>query len=489
MTKEKKPRAAKTPVKARVRGMFGRRFFAGGYAALAALLVIAVAVAANALVSSLPQTMTQLDLTGEGLFTLGDQTRRVAASLEQDVTLYLLAAKGGEDATLERLLARYASLSDHITAENVDPTEQPAFLDAFDLDLSTLYANSVLVKCGTRTRLVGYDEIFVTSYGVDYNTGGYTSSTSFEGESALTNAIHYVSSASVPTVYQLTGHGEMELSEALTAQMERDNLQCETLSLLSLEEMPEDAAAVIVNAPASDLSEDEAKLLIEYAQGGGGLVVTTQPMAAGEMENLRSVLRAMGVDAGDGLIVEDDQSMRLARYPFYLLPEIASHEITDPLIDGGYYALLPLAQPIVETGEGGATVTPLLTTSESAYAKAAGLQMTTTEREDGDASGPFTVGAASELGEGKLLYLASADALTDNINAAVSGANGDLFLNALGWMCGQEETIAIRARSLDTQRLTVTLAQNRLWSFVLVGLIPAACVALGAAVTIRRRRR
>ena len=240
--KEKKPAGKRKGG----RELFGRRFFAGSYAAVAAALVVAAAVAANAAVSALPERVRELDMTSQSLYTLSDQTKRVAASLGKDVTLYLLATDGGEDDTVARLLSRYADLSEHITVEYVDPTLKPTFLDAYDLDLSHLYANSVLVECGGRTRLVGYDEIFVTSYSMDYSNYGYQTTTDFEGESALTNAIHYVSSDDVPKVYALSGHGERELGDALTELMARDGLETEKLSLISRDAVPEDASALVV---------------------------------------------------------------------------------------------------------------------------------------------------------------------------------------------------------------------------------------------------
>ncbi len=486
MSREK---GEKLPLTTRVKRMFGRRFKAGGYAAFAAVLVVAIAVVVNLIVSSLPVSLTQIDMTNQSLFTLGDQTKRVMATLDKDVTLYLLAAQGGEDATIMRLLDRYAELSDHITVETVDPTQKPTFLDAYDLNISQLYANSVLVECGERTRLVGYDEIFVTNYSMDYNSYSYTTTTDFEGEGVLTNAIYALTSDDVPMIYTLSGHGELELSETILTLLERDNLQTESLSLLSLERVPEDAAAVIIDAPTDDISADEADMLITYLQEGGSVLLMTDYIAPGEMENLLRVAQSMGLTVGDGLIVEGDASMQLSRYPYYLLPDMTSHEITDPLIEGRYYALIPLAQPLLETQDSEASVTWLLSTSDTAYAKAAGLEMTTTAREDGDTDGPFYVAAVSELGDGKLFFMPSAGWLTDSVNMAVAGANSDLFLNALGWMAGQVETISIRAKSLDSAGLTLTGAQNRLWTFVFIGLIPLAFIATGVIIRVRRKRR
>ncbi|MDO5300119.1 MAG: GldG family protein [Clostridia bacterium] len=470
--------------------MFGRRFRAGSYAAFASVIVIAIAAAANLMVSALPQSVTQMDMTEQSIYTLSDQTKRILATLDQDVDLYLLATSGNEDDTVLRLLERYAGQSDHVKVTTIDPTQRPTFLDNYELSTSRLYANSVIVDCGGKYRLVSYDEIFVTSYSMDYSTYSYVTTTDFDGEQALTNAIHYVTSEDIPKIYALSGHGESELSQTIAQLIERDNLETESLSLLSLESVPEDAGAILINAPMTDLSADEADMLIAYLQSGGKVVLLTDYLTAEDMPNLLRVTAAMGLTVQESLIVEGDSMMHLNRYPYYLLPDAQDHEITEPILTGGYYILMPLAQPIVETEEStGASITWLLTTSDSAYGKIAGLDMTTTEREDGDTDGPFNIGAASELGEGRLVWLTSSVMLEDSVNAMVSGANSDLFLNALEWLCDQEETISIRAKSLDGGTLTLTGAQSSFWSAVMIGGIPAAFVLTGIVIWMRRKRR
>lgn len=474
----------------RIRRMFGKRFRAGSYSAFAAVVVIAIAVVVNMIFGALPATITQIDLTEQSLYSLSDQTRRIVASLDKDVDLYLLATTGNEDDTIELLLDRYSSLSDHIRVSCVDPTSQPTFLDSYDLTTSQLYANSVIVDCGGRFRLVGYDDIYVTSYVSDSSSYyGYSTTTEFDGENALTNAIHYVSTDDLPKLYALTGHGEAELDSSISEMIAQDNMEIESLSLLSLESMPEDAAALVINAPQNDLGEDEAAMLTEWMLSGGRVVLITDYIDSGEMPNLLSVTEVMGMTIGDGLIIEGDSSMHIGRYPYYLLPDVASHEITDAIIDGGYYILTPLAQGI-ETVEGtSAAVTDLLSTSDSAYTKADGMNAATTEKEEGDAEGTFHPAAASELGEGRMVWFASSGMLDSYIDQAVSGANSDLFMNALNWMVGQEESISIRAKSLDRSTLTVTSSENSFWSIVMIGLIPLCFIAMGVTVTIRRKRR
>lgn len=470
--------------------MFGKRFRAGGYAMFAGCVVIILAVLANVLVSSLPTSATEIDLSGQGLYSLSDQTKRIASALQKDVNFYLLAVDGQEDETVLRLLNRYDDLSDHIRVSCVDPTVDPTFLTPYELDINQLYANSVLVDCGGRFRLVGYDDIFVTDYVYDQNSYyGYSATTSFDGENALTNALHYVASDDLPTVYVLTGHGESDLGDSIREMIEQDNMTVEDLSLLSLDEMPEDADLLLINAPETDLNEDEAALLVAWLQSGGHILLNTDMATEEKFPNLMTVTKAMGLTAGTGLVIEGNAQMRVNRYPHYLLPDIASHEITDALAEAGYYILMPFAHPIEEAEGSDAEITWLLDTSDSAYLKPAGTAAKTTEKEEGDPEGSVHVAAAAELGDGRLVWFASKDMLDEYVDRMVSSANSNLYLNAVNWMCGQQESIAIRSKSLSASGLTVTAAQNSFWTAVLVVIVPAAVLILGVTVYFRRKRK
>ena len=481
------PRKAESGNK--LRRMFGSRFKAGSYSAFAAVIVIAIAIIVNMAVGALPSTVTQFDMTTNSIYSLSDQTKAIVRSVDKDVNLYLLATQGNEDATVSRLLDRYAELNEHLKISSVDPTAQPTFLDSYDLSMYQLYANSVLVDCEGRYRLVNYTDIFVTDYDMDYNTYNYTTTTNFNGENELTNAIHYVTNENLPKIYTLTGHGEAELDDSIVAMIEQDNMETEALSLLSYEEVPDDASVIIINAPTADLSEDEADLLAQWLASGGHILLLTENFATEDMPSLLKVTQSMGLSTQNGLIVEGDNRMHLNGYPYYLLPDLQSHEITDSLIDGRYYVLMSFAQPIVETGSGEATVSFLMTTSSSAYVKADGLEAEYVQKEDGDETGTFHPAAAAENGNGKLCWFTSAEILNSRLDRMVSGANSNLFMNALNWMCDQTESISIRAKSLDGTGLTVTGAQSSFWSAVMIGMIPIVLIVTGILIYMRRKRR
>ena len=199
----------------------------------------------------------------------------------------------------------------------------------------------------------------------------------------------------------------------------------------------------------------------------------------------------------DGIVVESDQSHYVWGTPYFLLPEIASHAITTPLTDGGYRVLLPISQglTVAEDLRDTLSVTKLLTTSASAFAKAAGYDLTTYEKEEGDVNGPFALAVAisDTVDDGitsDIVWVSSAALVDDQTNTQVSGGNQDFFLNALGYLCQAEQSsLSIHAKSLSSDTLTMDSAAVSALTVAVVGVIPAAVITLGIVIWIRRKRR
>lgn len=138
-------------------------------------------------------------------------------------------------------------------------------------------------------------------------------------------------------------------------------------------------------------------------------------------------------------------------------------------------------------------MTELLTTSEDAFSKTAGYDLTTYEKEDGDIDGPFALAAAvtdavSDIQEAKLVWVSSTSLLDDQMNLQVSGGNQDFFLNALGWMVEQESSISIHAKSLSTEYLTINSGTASLLSVLMVGVLPLGYLCIGIYIWARRKR-
>ena len=159
--------------------------------------------------------------------------------------------------------------------------------------------------------------------------------------------------------------------------------------------------------------------------------------------------------------------------------------------------LLPIAQglTVAEDLRDTLSVTKLLTTSSSAFAKAAGYELTTYEKEDGDVNGPFALAVAisDTVDDGitsDIVWVSSAALVDDQTNTQVSGGNQDFFLNALGYLCQAEQSsLSIHAKSLSSETLTMDSATVLALAIAVVGVIPAAVITLGIVIWIRRKRR
>lgn len=222
-----------------------RSFRVGGYSVLAAVIVIAIAVFANVLVGALPAKYTQFDTTSNSLYSLSEQTELLLSGLEDEVTVYWIVQDGAEDSTLGTLLERYTAASGELTVSKVDPDVQPTFVQQYVT--GTVYNNSLVVECGERNTYVSYSDLYEYDYSSYYSTGSYD--VSFAGESELTSAIDYVTSEDLPLLYTLSGHGEAELSTSFTTAVEKQNIDIQSLSLLTTDGVPEDADCLLINAP------------------------------------------------------------------------------------------------------------------------------------------------------------------------------------------------------------------------------------------------
>lgn len=296
----------------------------GGYSVAAAAIVIAIIVAANALVRALPAQWTQFDTTSSQLFSISDQTESVVGSLETPVTIHWIVQSGQEDATLETLLERYQALRENLTVEKVDPVVSPTFLEQYDV--GSVYNNSLIVESEARYRYVDYYDIYTYDYSSYYTTGSVDMN--FAGEGAITSAVSYVVNDDLPKVYTLTGHGEGSLSSDFQSAAEQDNVEFEELSLLSAETVPEDADCVLILAPQSDISDVELTALQAYLDGGGRLLLITDPPQEGaELTNLETLMAGYGVHAVDGIVVEEDQANYAMGLPYTVTREVST--VTD----------------------------------------------------------------------------------------------------------------------------------------------------------------
>ena len=455
-------------------------FKGGSYAIVLSCIVLALLVVVNLLAGALPASLTKLDISSSKLYSITSNTKAVVNALEQDVTIYWIVQSGKEDDVIDNLLAKYESLSDHIQVVKRNPDVYPAFAKQYTDE--TVSNNSLVVVSGEKYRYVPYSDIYV-SQGSAYS---YSYTTSFDGEGAITSAIDYVVSTELPILYTLEGHGETALPDTFASQLEKENVETKSLSLLNVDGIPEDAAALRIHAPASDISEEEAKMLSEYVKSGGKLLILAGPVADGELTNLYGILSDYGVTAVQGIVSEGDRSHYAFQTPYVLLPDLGDSDITAPLAEKNYMAIVPIAAGLQITGD---SAVSLLDTTDSAYSKLAGYQQTTYEKEDGDIDGPFSLGVdIQDHSSGRIIFFTSSYLLDDMYNAYSSGANNDMVMNALSALMGDRQAMSIRSKSLNYNYLTISESAASTIKLVMIGLVPLCYLAMGVVTVLEKRR-
>lgn len=491
-------KSAKAGMKA---GVKKKSFRLGTYTAAATIAVLAILVIINMCVSAIPSRYTEIDLSSGNLYSVGNQTENAVKSLEQPVKIYWIVQEGQEDVTIEKLLSNYEDLSSMIKVEKVDPVVNPNF--AYQYTGSSVYDNSIIVtnEDETRTRYISYYDIYEYSYDEYYNE-----ETSFDGEGEVTSAINFVTSQVQSKVYYLTGHGEASIPDNMVTALQKSNMSLNSLSLLTEAEIPGDCKALIIYSPQKDLSRQDADKVKNYLENGGKLLLITD--CSGEsFDNLYAVMSEYGIEAVDGMVVENNSNYYISSYANYLVPYIESHEITDTLISGNYYIIMPMAQglKISETSDyetdddDGSedeylTVTPLLTTSDSAFSKKAGVNSITAEKEEGDIDseeGFVLAAAASKItdnGEAGVVWIGTSYLLDEQIDNMAAGANLEFVTDSVGWLTGEEETAAISAKTMSFEYLSLTSAQASRLTFIMVVIIPVAFLAAGIIIWMRRRK-
>ncbi len=455
----------------------------GSYSLIITVIILAILVAVNILVYVLPKSLTQLDISSTKLYSITSNTKVVVNALEKDVTIYWIVQSDKEDDVIENLLDKYESLSEHIKVVKKNPDIYPTFAEQYTKE--SVQNNSLVVECGDRSRFISYDDIYL----YDANMSSYSYDVSFDGEGAITSAIDYVVNEDQPEIYVLEGHGEAELSESFREQLEKENIELNTFSLLTADAVPEDADGILIYGPSSDISEEEKTLLAEYVSGGGKLMVLAGPTKDGTLTNLYSILKDYGVDTVDGIVVDTDRGHYAFQAPYILLPDLNSSEITDPLIEENYYAIMPVAQGLTIQDTESGRVTELLTTSEMSFSKTDGYALSSYEKEEGDIDGPFAlaVSVAAENG-GQIVWFASSSFLDEMYNAYSSGANLDLAINAMSSIIGENEAVAIRSKSLNYNYLTISDSTASFLKTIMIAVFPLMYLGIGICVIIGRRR-
>lgn len=460
----------------------------GAYSTGMIVIAVAIVVVANIILEEMPSTWTSVDLTSEKLYSLTNQTKEYVRGIDEDVTIYVLVNKDNRDITLSQTLERYEDLSDRIKVEYVDPQVNPRFHTQYTS--ASISVNSLIVVSDKRSKVINYNDVYESTF--DYNT--YQSQTTgYDGEGQITSALDYVLSDDMPKVYMLEGHGEYSLSSNYTAALDKENVEYETINLLNHDEIPEDAACLLINDAVKDFSKDDKDKVITYLEKGGKVVLIAG-YTDEETPNLDELLSYMGIRIAEGMIVEQDAN-QYYRNPYYLLPAMSYGDYTNGIYGQKYYIFAPFAQGIlIENEEAeGLSYQTILSTSDESFSKVNLSNLEAYDKEEGDIDGPFAIGVEAiktlDSGMAVMVVYSSDQMFTDEADSMVGGTNRTLFVKTISQFVDHEVSVSVPVKSYEVSTLTIVQSQAVLLSVLVTVILPAASLIVGFVIWFGRRKR
>ena len=388
-------------------------------------VLIAAVVLLNIAVGLIPDRYRRIDLTSSDSYTLSDETVGYLRGLDEKVTLYVIDADGS-NLKYEYLLKRIDSASKMVDVKWISSADAKELTDPLGVtEAVTPYF--VVAKSDRRSMFAPYSEMVtyrtdntslasfletneLSAYEYEYckqmlaqnaQTNSeyaqsyasmlelllYDTEMYFRGEAYISKVLEYVTVETIPARYVLTGHGETPFSETemgyyVLGEMGLDHKALDTAAHAHI---PDDAVSILVIHPKYDISKDEADMFLSYLNGGGQMTFFTSEENLG-MPNLMSVINAYGLSSKGGAVSEiakievtdgenkdgEEAENTEKQYETVHRSEVAvsintEHKATEELKGQSMTPRVTNGNAIDHPAKDGFDLTPILTTSESAY--------------------------------------------------------------------------------------------------------------------------
>lgn len=447
-------------------------------------VVIACVIIVNLIVGAIADIKPmKIDLTKDKVYEFSNQTKDVMKKLDKEVTAYAIIPGSDiseEKAYMENYLEKYKSLNKKFKVKYVDPYVDTAFLSKYESATEQIDMYTIIVECGKNYQVITSDEFITSAY--------FDDTQSIDLEKQITNAILLVTEQIAESnIYIDVMHTDEEhagYSELLVYLLNIQGYKCEQLNM-GTTGIPEDADIIMSIVPMYDYTENEIKLLEEFFDRGGKLMIMGKE-GMKPLENLDALLIEWGIKINYDYVFEQDEN-NLINLGYDMIP-IANydqqHTITEKFVSSGIPLIMPNTMSVsVVKSTNGSEPTRILTTSEKAYSK---KNSDNDEKEAGDMEGPLGLAAISINMEEKssgVMVIGSFEGFFQEGNYL----NVNFLLNSLDYLSGVEQSMDIRAKQITPEEMIVTQKQYKTINIVLVWIIPITIILLGLVIWLRRR--
>lgn len=448
------------------------------------------------------------DFSRDQKYALSDKTKRFLRTIKGKMRIIVFFSPSTPiTADVQNLLTEYQYAGKgKIDIERIDPERSLSRAkEMFDKYKVVSDESLLVIDYEGRNKTVKASEMAeIDQSGMAFGEGPRV--TAFKGEQAITSAMMDVVQGKKNTLGYVLGHKEPPLSgntniSVLKAFIENENIKFQELNLFDVGAIPAELKTILIIGPQYDLSDREMKLLRDFWDKQGRILLLLDPAA--KTPKLDAFLSELGVK------VNDDRLMAFLRtgiQELALTRDVQAHflggnPVTKRLADvralffGGTSSLTlepdrmratnVRLDPLIQAEKGYFAETDYNSDNQAKFqadAKAAGA--------------PPTIGAAVERGasadervqmnSSRLVVVSNATFVQDNAVTQDQQAL-DFISGSVNWLLSREQLIGIAPKI--SKPLTFTLNEDALRNLrwiVLVGM-PLIFAVLGAAVWWQRR--
>jgi len=431
------------------------------------LFVVLVAVLATLLAYLAREYRFERDLTQASRNTLTPATLDVLKQFQGpiQVTAYAMARDARGDTVhkrIESFLRPYQRAKPDLNLVLVDPREQPKAAAEAGVRASV----ELVVEYRRRTeRLTALNE------------------------QAFANVLMRLARGSERLVLWLEGHGERKLDGQANHDLgefgrllEQKGFRLGSVSLALAQEVPANAALLMIASPQVDLLPGEVDKINRYIASGGNLLWLIDPEP---LRGLAPVAETLGLVLTPGIVADPDAA-RLNTSPTVSVAAIyGRHAITDGF---NLITVFPQARQIHAVESEVWRFRPLVEVAPRGCVRVGRFDGRCDPKRD--TPGPIIIAAAFERTTGdrpqRVVVIGNASFLSNAFLG--NGGNRDLGVNVVNWLAGDDNLITLQPRNTADAAIRIDQAGLYLMAFGFLFLLPLAFVVTGTLIWWRRRR-
>lgn len=413
------------------------------------------------------------DVTRVGRNTLSASTVQALGQLEGPlkITAYAVTLDATGANIHKRIGERlrvYQRAKPDIALTFVDPREQPKQAEAAGMRTP----NELVIEYRKRTEHLAVE---------DFN------------EQQFVNLLMRLARGADSMLLWLDGHGERKLNGAANhdlgdfgRQLQQKGFRLNGLNLAVAQEVPANAAALIIASPQAELLPAEVEKVRHYLEGGGNLLWLIDPEP---LRGLQPVAETLGLVLTPGTVVDFVVQPRSGPPVFAI--GAAGNYGRHPITNGfRLNTLFPHARQIGAAENDEWRATPLIDVAPRGWVEAGKLERNVTFDKARDIPGPVPVAQAFERTVGerqqRVVVVGSGQFLS---NAFIgNGGNLDFGVNIINWLTGADHMITIEPRPAADSSLDIDQVTLYLIAFTFLMVLPLAFAITGAIIWWRRRK-